>query len=103
MKLSETLKYYKPVKSNKPGKKFMVRVFIPKTGRDKIVHYGNSQYEDFTQHKDPKRKRNYLIRSSFIKKGGSLSKNDYTSPNFWARRKLWDSKEKYGKLPRPRI
>ena len=99
---SSDLPYYKPVKSNRPAKKFMVRVYIPKTKKDKIVHFGNSSYEDFTQHKDPYRKRNYLTRSAFIRKGGKLSKSDYTSPNFWSRRFLWASKEKYGRLPKPK-
>jgi hypothetical protein len=97
------LKYYRPENSNKPGKKFMVRIYIPETKKDKIIHFGNTRYEDYTQHKNPYRKRNYLIRSGYLRKGGRLSKNDYTSPNFWSRRKLWDSKEKYGSLPRPKI
>jgi hypothetical protein len=96
------LPFYKPVKSNKKNKKFMVRIYIPRLKKDKIIHFGNSNYEDFTQHHDRFRKKNYLIRSAKIaNKYGKLSKNDYTSPNFWSRRKLWDSKESYGKLPRP--
>jgi|LakMenEpi03Aug12_release.lakeMendotaPanAssembly.Ray.scaffolds.fasta_scaffold576564_2 hypothetical protein len=101
MKTSD-LEYYKPVKSNRKGKKFMVRVYLPKVKRDKIVHFGNINYQDFTQHKDPERKKNYLRRSAFIKKAGKLSKSDYTSPNFWSRRYLWASKERYGRLPRPK-
>ena len=96
------LAYYKPIKSNRKGKKFMVKIYLPKIKKDKIIHFGNIYYEDFTQHKDPLRKKDYLRRSGFLRKAGKLSKNDYTSPNFWSRRYLWDSKEKYGYLPRPR-
>lgn len=98
----DNLAYYKPIKSNKNGKKFMVRVYLPKLKKDKIIHFGNSSYQDFTQHHSLKRKTNYLRRSAFIRKGGKLSKSDYTSPNFWSRRYLWASKESYGKLPRPK-
>jgi hypothetical protein len=96
------LEYYKPVKSRRKGKKFMVRIYLPKFKKDKIIHFGNIQFQDFRQHRDVDRKRNYLVRSSYLKKGGKLSKDDYTSPNFWSRRVLWDSKEKYGKLPLPK-
>lgn len=103
MKRFSSLSYYKPVKSNRPGKKFMVRIYLPKLKRDKIIHFGASNYEDFTQHQDTLRKINYLRRSAFIRnKYGKLTRKDYTSPNFWARRYLWDSKESYGKLPRPK-
>jgi hypothetical protein len=96
------MNYYKPIKSDKPGKKFKVKLYIPSTGKDKIIYFGASDYEDFTQHKDSNRKKNYLTRSAGIKnKSGKLTKNDYTSPNFWSRRYLWDSKESYGKLPLP--
>jgi hypothetical protein len=96
------MEYYKPVKSDKKDKKFKVRIYVPSTGKDKIIHFGHSSYEDFTQHKDTYRKKNYLTRSAGIRnlKGG-LTKDDYTSPNFWSRRYLWDSKESYGKLPLP--
>lgn len=96
------MKYYKPVKSYKKGKKFMVRIYIPKFKKDKIIHFGSKSYQDFTQHHSLIRKTNYLRRSAYIRKGGKLSKSDYTSPNFWSRRFLWASKEKYGRLPLPK-
>ena len=97
------MNYYKPVKSDKPEKKFKVKIYIPTTNKDKIIYFGASDYEDFTQHKDSNRKKNYLTRSAGIKdKKGNLTKNNYTSPNFWSRRYLWDSKESYGNLPLPK-
>ena len=46
--------------------------------------------KDFRQHKDPKRRANYLARSGGIKnKAGKLTKNDKNSANYWSRSKLW--------------
>lgn len=100
--MSRDLEYYEPVPSNRRSKKFMVRVWLPEKGRDLIVHFGDPNYEDFTTHGDPKRRENYLRRSAGIRdKYGNLTSKDYRSPNFWARRYLWDSGESYGKLPYP--
>ena len=96
------MEYYKPIRSEKKDKKFKVRIYIPSTQKDKIIHFGHTSYEDFTQHKDPSRKKNYLTRSAGIMSNRGLTKDDYTSPNFWSRRFLWDSKESYGKLPLPK-
>ncbi len=80
--------YNKPIKSNRKGKKKMV--LVRKGGRTKLVHFGHASYEDYTQHKDKKRRENYLRRSAGIKgKGGRLTKDDPFSPNYWARRELW--------------
>ena len=43
-------------KSKRAGKKYAVRV------GNKTIHFGAKGYEDFTTHKDPKRKANYLAR-----------------------------------------
>jgi hypothetical protein len=46
--------------------------------------------EDFTQHKDPERRKNYLARSAGIKnKSGQPTKDDVFSANHWARKVLW--------------
>jgi hypothetical protein len=94
------LAYYKPVKSNRKGKKMMVRIYLPKEKKDKIIHFGNVQYQDYTQHHNLLRRKRYLYRSGFLRKGGKLSKNDYTSPNFWSRKYLWKSNDKVF-LPKP--
>jgi hypothetical protein len=73
-----------------------VDIIHPITRKVVTIRYGNIDYEDFTQHHDEKRKENYLARSGGIRrKDGSLTKDDPTSPNYWARRELWDSGEKY--------
>lgn len=80
--------YGKPIASDKKNKKKMV--LVKRGDKVKLVHFGQKGYEDFTQHKDKKRRKNYLTRSAGIRnKAGKLTKNDPFSPNYWARRELW--------------
>ena len=73
-----------PIKSTRKGKKLMVL-----TPQNKIIHFGHSSYEDYTQHKDTKRRENYCKRSAGIRdKNGKLTKNNKEKANYWARR-LW--------------
>ncbi len=79
---------YKPVKSTKQGKKGMV--YVKKNGAKRLIHFGDSNMKDFTQHKDPQRRKNYLNRSGGIRnKQGKLTKNDKNSANYWSRRVNW--------------
>jgi len=68
--------------SNKPAKKYMV--FDPTT--KKWIYFGQFGYEDFTKHKDPIRRENYLKRTAKIK--GDWKNNKY-SPNNLSRNILW--------------
>ena len=52
----------------------------------KTVHFGHSSYQDFTQHKDPKRKENYISRHS----NEDWSKTNIASPAFMSRYVLWE-------------
>jgi hypothetical protein len=80
--------YNQPVPSDQKGKKMMV--LVKKGEKVKLVHFGQKGYEDFTQHKDPERRKNYLKRSAGIRgKDGKLTKDDPFSPNYWARKVLW--------------
>ena len=82
---------YKPYKSDKAGKKGMVYV-KSSSGGVKLIHFGDANMKDFTQHKDPKRRASYLARSGGIKdKDGKLTKNNKNSPNYWSRRVLWNA------------
>ncbi len=47
--------------STNPGKKLMA-VFTKDNGRTKTTHFGAAGMDDFTKHKDPKRKERYLKR-----------------------------------------
>ena len=79
------MEIYKPIKSTRKTKKMMV---LTKKG---IIHFGDSSMEDFTQHKDEKRRINYCKRSAGIKDGkGNLTKNNKDSANYWSRKILWD-------------
>ena len=74
-----------PIKSDRKNKKF--KVLTPK---GKIIHFGYSPMEDFTQHEDKKRRESYCKRSAGIKdKQGRLTKNNKESANYYSRRHLW--------------
>ncbi len=80
---------------NKPkdapkGAKEKKMVLAKKGDEVKLVRFGLRGMEDFTQHKDPKRRENYLARSGGIKdKNGNPTKDDPFSPNYWSRKVLW--------------
>lgn len=67
--------------SPRAGKKYML---ITPEGRR--VHFGAILYQDFTKHKDTKRRQNYLTRSAGTR--GNWQSNRY-SPNTLSRTLLW--------------
>lgn len=80
---------YKPFKSTKKGKKFSV--YVMKDGKKRLIHFGDSNMKDYTQHKDPKRRKAYLARAKGIKnKKGELTYKLKYSPNYWSVRFLWN-------------
>jgi len=80
---------YKPFKSKVKGKKFSVYVKSP-TGKPKLIGFGLRGMQDYTQHKDKKRRASYLARAKGIKdKQGRLTYMNKNSANYWAIRKLW--------------
>jgi hypothetical protein len=81
--------FNKPVKAPS-GAKQKKMVLAKKGDEVKLVRYGLRGMEDFTQHKDPERRKNYLARSAGIKdKSGKPTKDDVFSANHWARKDLW--------------
>jgi hypothetical protein len=68
--------------SHRKGKKFMTY----DGNNHKWVHFGQLGYEDFTKHKDPERRRRYLLRAYNIK--GKWRDNQY-SPNNLSINILW--------------
>jgi hypothetical protein len=68
--------------SDKPIKKFMV--LNPHT--NKWVYFGQIGYEDFTKHKDPIRRENYLRRTENMR--GNWKNNKYSANNL-SRNILW--------------
>jgi hypothetical protein len=76
---------------NAPAGDSHKKMVLAKKGEDvKLVKFGLRGMEDFTQHHDPERRKNYLARSGGIKnKSGQLTKDDKFSANYWARKVLW--------------
>jgi len=72
----------KPMKSWRLGKKKVVKAC--EGGVERIIHFGDSSMQDYTQHKSKARRKSYCARSGGIKGGdGKLS------ANYWARKVLW--------------
>jgi hypothetical protein len=69
-------------RSTKKEKKYMI--MDPKTG--KWTHFGQMGYEDYTKHKDKKRRHNYLTRTAKMR--GHWKNNKYSANNL-ARNVLW--------------
>ena len=69
-------------KSNNKNKKYKAEIDGKKT-----VHFGDDRYKDFTQHKDPKRKENYISRHA---KNEDWSKSNIASAGFMSRHVLWE-------------
>ena len=87
-KWKETKPLYKHVKSTNPKKKGMV--YVKKEGGKRLIHFGDKSMKDFTQHKNPQRRKNYLNRSGGIRdKHGNLTKNNKNSANYWSRTVNW--------------
>lgn len=79
-----------PFKSNRESKKLQVCVKDSKNNKVVNIHFGQKGYEDYTQHRDKDRRRNYLTRSAGIRdKEGNLTKDNKLSANYWARKVLW--------------
>lgn len=70
-------------KSDNPKKKFMV------TLGDSKIYFGASGYSDYTQHKDPIRKRRYILRHRVNE---IWTKSGISTPGFWSRWLLWNKK-----------
>jgi hypothetical protein len=69
-------------RSNRANKKWYVR----ELDGNKTVHFGDSRYADYTQHKDANRKLSYLKRHS------NEDWNDPSTAGFWSRWLLWNRK-----------
>lgn len=69
-------------RSTRQSKKYMV--LNPET--KKYIHFGDRNYQDFTEHRDKQRQKNYLARATNIK--GDWKSNKY-SPNNLSINILW--------------
>lgn len=73
-------------KSNKPDKKYMVKITNNSTKKSKTIHFGASGMSDYTKHKNPERKQRYIIRHQ---KRENWTKSGITTAGFWSRWLLW--------------
>jgi len=83
---------YKPFKYKGKGVyKMSVYVKNEKTGKPKLIHFGDKRYEDFRQHKDQKRRKSYLARAKGIRdKQGRLTWKNKNSKNYYSVKYLWN-------------
>ena len=79
---------YRPVKSSRASKKGMV--YVNRNNKKKLIHFGDSSMEDFTQHRDEKRRQSYLSRAKGIYRNGKPSWKDKNSANYYSVRILWN-------------
>lgn len=61
---------------------------------EKTIHFGDSRYQDYTIHKDPKRKNNYISRHS----NEDWNKSNIASPAFLSRFVLWEKPTLQGSI-----
>lgn len=84
-------------KSEIKNKKYTAKVFqLKKSDNDQVnitktrtVHFGDNRYQDFTQHKDKKRKQNYINRHKMREKW-TMADNGIFTAGFWAKNLLWN-------------
>ena len=87
----KTLKpLYKPFPYKGNGV-FKMSVYVKgANGKPKLIHFGNKNYQDYRQHKDKKRRANYLARANGIRnKRGELTYKDRNSKNYMSIKHLW--------------
>lgn len=78
------------VKNAPQGDSHKKMVVAKKGDKYKLVKFGYRGMEDYTQHKDKDRRKNYLSRSAGIRNGsGQLTKDDVFSANHWSRKINW--------------
>ena len=82
---------YKPFKYKGNGV-FKYSVYVKSaSGKPKVIHFGDSRYQDFRQHKDQKRRASYLKRAKGIKnKEGKLTWRLKDTKNYWSVHYLWN-------------
>ena len=87
----ENKQLYKPFVSKAKNKKYSVYVKSDNKSGKKLIHFGDSRMQDFTQHKDEKRRQSYLARAKGIKnKKGQLTWKLKDTANYWSVHYLWN-------------
>jgi hypothetical protein len=77
------MKLNTPFKSDVKGKKYSV--YVRDEGRVKKINFGAVGYEDYTQHRDPIRRKSFRARM----KCDPVSKLNKATPRYWSCTYLW--------------
>lgn len=86
------MELYKPFKSKAKNKRYSVYVKNDK-GKPKLIHFGDSRYKVYYEHKDKERQKSYLARAKGIKdKEGNLTWKDKNTANYWSVRHWGNTK-----------
>jgi hypothetical protein len=80
------MRVFKLEKSANSSKKFAVYEIL-NGSRSKVINFGAAGYQDFTIHKDPTRKTNYLARHA---PNQDWTESGLMTAGFWARWLLWN-------------
>ena len=76
------------MKSKYPNKKFTIILYYPDDGKKrKTLQIGQAGAEDFTTHKDEKRKQKYIARHQARENFGI---SGIATRGFWAKNLLWN-------------
>lgn len=70
-------------RSDRKNKKFVAII-----NEKKKIHFGASQYADFTLHKNKKRRKNYIARHKGLKQNWGIT--GIKTAGFWSRWLLWN-------------
>lgn len=76
---------YELCRSSRKNKKFMIK----RSPDGSFIHFGDSRYQDFTQHGDEDRRQRYLTRHRARE---DWTKSGINSAGFWSRWLLWGEK-----------
>jgi len=74
--------------SNRKYKKWKATI-KSKDGVNKVIHYGDNRYEDYTMHKDDKRKQRYITRNMNQFEAWAFNRENLLKPAFYAKWLLW--------------
>lgn len=76
------MKLNKPFPSDRKNKKFQVNV-KDDSGKIRNIHFGDSRYQDFTQHGDLTRRKSFRARHR------CNEAKDKTTARYWSCKELW--------------
>ena len=75
-------------KSTRKDKKYMITLIDSKSSKKiKTIHIGQAGASDYTKHKDPERKENYIARHSVNQ---DHTKSGVKTSGYWSRYLTWN-------------